>query len=118
MPTFSSNFSNQREGWIEEWSHVLDGITAAADGEWFSGAGVYSMHMECTITSATITFHGSNADTIPANSSDGVDIATAITATAIVKIDQASIPRWIKIHGSTVSTSADCLLKLRRYVGY
>lgn len=118
MPTWTAYWSDPKTGLIEEQSAVIDAAGAAADGEWFSAAGIEEMNIEVTISNtATVSIDGSNAATVPANSTDGFAIVSDVTATGTTTLEKKQIPRWMKIHvhAWTSGTVDVDVVRRRRY---
>src|SRR3990167_6184910 len=83
----------------DEFLHsvLIDAEAAATDDGAWVDLGPYrtdvSIHVT-GITTATVTINGSSAQTIPADSANGVAIGAAITADTILTL--TAPPRWIK----------------------
>lgn len=75
-------------------AHAIVDAVAVGNGSWFDASGVADMTVHVAgITTATVIVSGSNAPTIPADSTHGATLAT-VTADSIVDIQMPV--RWIK----------------------
>lgn len=107
------------QGTVVEMSRVLySGASAADDGEWMNTSGWISVEIIFDeVSDSVLSIGGSNAATAPANSADGTDIATALTADGTITLQQHQIPRFIKPHLSTVNSgTANATMKVVKYV--
>ncbi len=105
-------------GTIIEQSRVLySAASAADDGEWMDTSGWQSVQIIFDeVSDSVFSVGGSNAATAPANSADGTDIVTALTADGVITLQQHQIPRFIKPHLSTVNSgTANATMKVTRF---
>lgn len=93
--------------------------TADDNGEWMDTFGWQSFVVYVDVTSTqTINLQGSNAATIPANSSQGLALATALTADGYFKIEEYNIPRFVKVYLSDTSGGSSVVdLKVKTFIG-
>lgn len=132
MATWKTTHTSYKNGTTEMYSEFGDGsIAAAADGEWIDATGWFYVLVQVEESVATyagtVTISGSNGTdsdfTVPANTADGFSIGT-ITDAGVFLINMHAgdngsndvIPRYIKVHPSTVTTG-ECRIvtKVIRY---
>lgn len=101
MPIPAENVGIGRSSIIS--ATALDAAVAVGNSTWIEVRGHKSLSVHVTgITVATVSITGSNTPTIPADATHHVDVATAVTADAIVNI---STPlRWIKVRCSAYTS--------------
>ena len=115
MATINSAYSGASLSGLKEFTITFYTAQATADdGEWLSTAGWQSLFLIVDLgASDVITVGGSNASTIPANSSDGIAIASTITADGVLALERHQLPKYIKVHASTVTNAiASCIGKV------
>ena len=117
---WKTTHTSYKNGTEEMYSEFGDGTTtAAADGEWVDATGfqylLVQVQEEVATLSSTITISGSMGTdtdfTVPADSADGFSIGT-ITDAGVFLINMGAgdngsddvMPRYIKVHPSTVAT--------------
>lgn len=103
--SWNTYWTNPATGHYERQATLYSAAEAADDGEWFSCAGVDNVLVLVDESDdASVTISGHNSATVPANSSDGFTIGSAITADGFTEIEAKDIPRWMKIHADTVTS--------------
>lgn len=97
-------WSNPATGHYMRQANLYSAQDSADDGEWFSCAGIDNVLVLVDETNdAEVTISGDNSRTKPADSADGFTIGSAITADGFTEVAEKDIPRWMKIHASTVT---------------
>lgn len=92
---------------------------SADDGVWMDTAGWETITVWVDIgTTGTVKIGGSSAATIPANSADGTDIKTNLTADGFFTIQKHEIPRWVKVHAHATSDTITCGMRVTRLAYY
>lgn len=94
VPAFTGN---------KKFSHYVlhDGATSAEDGTWVDVRAWRRISLQLTITNATCQVRGSLAATKPANTTDGVQIGSDISADCIVSLPDKYA--WIKIKITSIT---------------
>lgn len=81
-----------------EYAILESGVAGTSTGVWFDASDTIALGVIVSgLTTGTIQIHGSNAATIPANASAGIQIKTAITANGVFTLDRHEIPKWVKV---------------------
>lgn len=114
---WSTNHSNFKIGRFEQTVNAYTTHGATDDGEWFDAKGAKGLSVSVggASPSGTVTVSGSNAATIPADSSDESTVASATDGTSI-SIDEHQMCRWMKVHLSAFTGGTFTVdLNLKRY---
>lgn len=113
--TWTTYWSDPVTGLYERQATLYSAASAADDGEWFSTAGLESVIILFDESdTAGYTVGGHNSATVPANSSDGFTVTSEATSDGFASLQQYQLPRWLKIHLSTVSAgTASIWVKVR-----
>ena len=110
-----ADHSSLGSGVIEDHGHLLVGVTATGDGEWFDCQGVKELNiLVAGLTTGTVQLIGSNATKIPADSTHGTTIKTTTTNKQL-GLKAEEIPRWAKVRVSAyTSGTINVSVKRRR----
>ena len=94
---------------------LIDAVSATSDGVWIDATMLQHGSIEVTIaTTATVQLRGSNAASKPANSADGFQIGSDITASGGFAIEH--LPRFLKAKISAHTSGAVSVLAWLRPV--
>lgn len=104
---------------VEEDINLFTNQTTAADGVWMDASGWESLNVTYVIHSSTGTLKvdGAGTATVPANSTDGVGLATDLTASGFVALQAHQLPKWVKVHPHAVGADVSIHLKIRKTIG-
>lgn len=104
---------------VEEDINLFTNQTTAADGVWMDAQGWEALNVAYVIHSSTGTLKVDGAGTaaIPANSADGVGLATDLTASGYVSLQRHQIPKYVKVHPHAVGADVSISLKITKLIG-
>lgn len=103
---------------LEEIYHPYAAEDSNDNGQWVNADGWLSVCVLATISAtASLNIMGSNAATIPANTSHGTALVTKITASGKFNIAEEFMPKWFKVYVTDMSGGAVTAdIKVRKYV--
>ena len=101
---------------IEDHAHLLVGVTAKGDGEWFDCRGVTGLSfMVSGMTSGSVELDGSNATEIPADDTHKEKIKNR-TSNGHFALNGGDVTRWAKVRVQRyVSGTISVSVKRKRY---
>jgi hypothetical protein len=94
-------------GTVQKTWKALDAETSTSDGVWMNvqGMSLFTLQTSGVSLGATFQIHASNAETIPSNATDGVQVGEDITTSTMTSF--AGPYRWVKV--KITSNSGDTL---------
>ncbi|RJQ39511.1 MAG: hypothetical protein C4555_03120 [Dehalococcoidia bacterium] len=104
---------------VEEDINLFTNQTTAADGVWMDATGWEALNVTYVIHSSTGTLKvdGAGTATVPANSTDGVGLASDLTASGYVSLQRHQLPKWVKVHPHAVGADVSIHLKITKLIG-